>query len=75
MLTQIAVLAYLIAMCPGRTEMELARAVHGRDGYQQQVNQDCSMLVNSGRAERRGNGGPNDPYRYFPKPNPLRRPL
>ncbi len=35
--------------------------------YQQRVNQDCNLLVDRGRAERRGLGGPGDPYHYYPK--------
>ena len=31
----------------------LARAIHGDDGYQQRINQDCVMLVIEGEAERR----------------------
>jgi hypothetical protein len=67
MLTKIEIIECLIANGPGRTELELAKAIHGPTGYQQQVNQDCNMLVNSGKVERRGGGGVNDPYRYFPK--------
>jgi hypothetical protein len=67
MLTKIEVIQYLIENGPGRTEIELARAIHGRGAYQQQVNQDCNMLVNSGKVERRGGGRINDPFRYFQK--------
>ena len=67
MLIKIDVIQYLVENGPGRTEIELARAIHGLRGYQQQVNQDCNMLVNLGKVERRGEGGINDPFRYFPK--------
>ena len=60
------VLHYLIRKGPGRTELELARAIHGDKAYQQGVNTHCSMLVIEGKAERRGAGGPGDPYRYWP---------
>lgn len=62
---QISVLKFLVEKGPGRTEIELARAIHGEGAYQQQVNQDLRMLVDSGAVERRG-GGPDGPYRYFP---------
>ena len=67
-LIQIDVLHYLIEKGPGRTEHELADAIHGENGYQQRVNQDCGILINRGFVERRGAGGPNDPYRYYPRP-------
>lgn len=66
-LAQIDVLAYLIRVGPGRTEAQLADAIHGDAAYQQRVNQDCRMLAEQGVVERRGGGGPSDPYRYFPK--------
>jgi hypothetical protein len=52
---------------PNRTALELSRAIHGNEGYQQLVHQDCERLVNSGRVERRGTGVPGDPFRYFPE--------
>jgi len=67
MLTKIDVIEYLIENGPDRTEIELSKALYGPTGYQQQVNQECSMLVSSGRVKRRGAGGVNDPFRYFPK--------
>jgi hypothetical protein len=66
MLIQVNVLEYLISKGPGRTAVELARAIHGGRAYQPQVNQDCALLVASRKAERRGGGGVGDPYRYFP---------
>ena len=67
MLTQADVITFLVLKGSGRTERELAQAIHGNNAYQQQVNQDCQMLVLRGKVERRGQGGPADPYRYFPK--------
>ena len=66
--TIIQVLEFLISNGPGRTEMELAAAIFGDNdkAYQQRVNQDCRMLVNKGVVERRGKGGPADPFKYFP---------
>ena len=58
------VLLFLIEKGPGRTEAELAEAIFGRAGYQQRVNGDCTLLVSRGQVERRGSGGPSDPYRY-----------
>lgn len=63
---QIDVLHFLIEKGPGRTEIELARAVHGDKAYQQQVNQDLTLLVGRGMVKRCGEGGQHDPYRYFP---------
>lgn len=60
------VLRFLIEKGPGRTEAELARAMYGADGQQPQVNQDCRILERRGLVERRGVGGPGDPFRYFP---------
>jgi len=65
-MTQYDALQYLIAHGPGRTELELARAIHGDKAKQQRVSQDCTMLVIEGRAERRGVGRRKDPYRYWP---------
>lgn len=65
-MTQQALLRALITKGPGRTEVELAKAIHGPSGYQQQVNQDCSMLVGCAAVERRGDGGVTDPFTYWP---------
>jgi hypothetical protein len=60
------VLQFLIENGPGRTEAQLAEAIFGNLGYQQRVNGDCRLLESQGRVERRGSGGPTDPYKYFP---------
>ena len=52
---------------PGQTERELAEAIFGKGARQQRVNGDCALLANRGEVERRGAGGPSDPFRYFPK--------
>lgn len=67
MLVQTQVLKHLILKGPGRTQVELATAIHGRNGYQQRVNQDCALLIHGGEVERRGSGRPGDPYRYYPR--------
>jgi transcriptional regulator with XRE-family HTH domain len=54
----------IVAARPGITESELAKAIKGKSGYQQQVNQDCRILVSNGLIERQGTGGKSDPYRY-----------
>lgn len=55
------VLQYLIERGPGRTEVELARAIHGDKGYQQQVNKDLALLLGKATVTRRG-----EPWRYYP---------
>jgi hypothetical protein len=65
---KIDVLEYLIQHGPGRTELELAKAIHGPDGYQQQVNQDINLLIGRGKIERRE----ETPYRYYPAKGSLR---
>jgi len=67
---QMDVLKFLIEKGPGRTEIELARAIHGDTAYHQQVNQDLRMLSEREEIERRGDGGQHDPYRYHPKQKP-----
>jgi len=59
------VLVFLIERGPGRTEQELAEAIYGPGGYQQEVNGECRLLVQRGHIERRGEGGQADSYRYF----------
>ena len=66
MLTIADVLPFLIENGPGRTEAQLAEAIFGHAGYQQRVNGDCRLLLSRGCIERRGDGGPSNPYRYFP---------
>ena len=55
----------LIQKHPGKTEMELAKALFGPRTYQQRVNSDCHLLINRGLVERRGMGGLSDPFRYY----------
>ena len=66
MTTILDVLQFLIKEGPGRTERELAESIFGKEGYQQRVNSECNMLIIQGQVERRGKGGPSDPYRYHP---------
>ena len=59
------VLEFLIEKGPGRTEVELAKAIYGPTGYQQQVNEDCRRLEKGNKVERRGD---RPPFRYYPRP-------
>jgi hypothetical protein len=66
MATTLEMLDDLISMRPGKTERELAEVLWPRKGYQQRVNQDCRELIRLRKVERRGPGGPGDPFRYYP---------
>jgi hypothetical protein len=57
----------LIRETPGLTATELAYRLFGiNEGYSQRINTECRALAHLGRIERRGSGGPGDPYRYYP---------
>jgi hypothetical protein len=71
---QIDVLEFLIEKGPGRTQVELAKAIHGDDGHQQQVNQDLNLLTDKGKCEKRGDDGAENSFRYFPSRGPQRGP-
>lgn len=58
----IDVLFGLIERRPGLTQVELAEAMFGDTGYQQRVNQDCTLLERRGLVEAR-----ETPMRYYPK--------
>ena len=60
------VIEFIIHKRPGITEAELAEAIYGGRGYQQQVNQDCRRLESGKKVERRGAGGSSDPFKYYP---------
>ena len=70
-LAQIDVLLCLIENGPGRSALELARAIYGAVGSELRVQQDLMRLVGSGEIERRGIGSLTDPHSYYPIP--LRR--
>lgn len=56
----------------GRTEIELAALIFGRDkAYQQRVNSTCRRLVSERKIVRKGKGGASDPFTYHLPP--LRR--
>lgn len=52
---------------PGMTELELAKAIYGQSAAQQQANAHCRALLAQGLVERRGSGGREDPFIYYPK--------
>lgn len=54
----------LIVARPDLTEAEIAERPFGGSGYQQRVNPVCRELVRELWVERRGSGGPGDPFRY-----------
>ncbi len=56
----------IIRSKPGLKATEIAAELYGASGYHQRVAAECRALVHIGRIERRGDGGPGDPYRYFP---------
>jgi len=56
----------IVRATPGLTATEIARALSGVDGYGEQVRSSCQALYSAGRIGRTGNGGPADPFRYYP---------
>jgi hypothetical protein len=51
---------------PGMTAADIARALFGPRGFQQQINPSLLGLYREGRIDRRGYGGSGDPYTYHP---------
>jgi hypothetical protein len=56
----------LIRERPGMKATELAMAFYGPSGYYDRIGGLCRQLFQAYRIERRGNGGPGDPFRYYP---------
>jgi len=56
----------IICEKPGLTATQIARVLFGASGYGERVNHICLALARVGRIERRGRGGPGDPFTYFP---------
>ena len=56
----------LVNRTPGLTEPEISEALLGSGSRQQRVNPSCRELSQLGRIERRGLGGPGEPFRYYP---------
>lgn len=65
-LRQEAVVRYLIEMGPGRTALELSRAIYGQEILYGRVGSVCRSLQARGLVRRKGSGKRNDPYRYWP---------
>ena len=57
---------HMIRSTPGLTATKLAEKLFGIHGHHARVSAECRMLAYFGRAERRGSGGPGDPFRYYP---------
>jgi hypothetical protein len=66
----------LVRRSPGITAVEIASDLFEGGADPQRLDSDCEWLVSQGRLERRGNGRPSDPYRYYvvlpSPPKPLR---
>lgn len=65
-MTLIEALRFLIVNGPGRTESQLSEAIFGDLEHQERIGDECNLLVRNGLIIRRGEGGPADPFRYFP---------
>jgi hypothetical protein len=55
----------LIRKQPGSTATQIAEGLYGFEGYHQRVSNTLRLLCAVGRIERRGGGGPGEPYRYY----------
>jgi hypothetical protein len=56
----------VIRSSQGLTASQIARRLFGIDGYAERVNGVCRVLAQFGHVERRGRGGPGDPFTYYP---------
>ena len=57
----------LVRMAPGLTATRLAKKLYGVDGYNERVTGALRELCGSGQIERRGSGGPANPFTYYPR--------
>jgi len=55
-----------VSKTPGKTQRDIAEGLYGKNGYQQQVNQEVRGCVFLGYLREEGRGGTGDPYRYYP---------
>ena len=55
----------LIRKHPGSTATQIAEGLYGFEGYHQRVSNTLRLLCAVGRIERRGSGGPGEPFRYY----------
>ena len=60
---------YQIYTGPGRTELELTRALFGEKMLFSRINMQIRKLMDTGRIYRVGKGNRSDPFRYFSKAN------
>jgi hypothetical protein len=51
---------------PGLTATQIAVGLFGVRGYRQLVATTLRVLCAAERVERRGHGGPGEPFRYYP---------
>jgi hypothetical protein len=56
----------IIRLKPGLKASQIAAEIFGEAGYPERVNALLRVLCRVGRIERRGSGGPGDPYTYHP---------
>jgi hypothetical protein len=51
---------------PGLTATQIAKVLYGPHSYGERVRTACLMLSMAGQIERRGRGGPAEPFTYYP---------
>ena len=56
----------IIRLKPGLKASQIAAEIFGEAGYPERVNALLRVLCRVGKIERRGSGGPGDPYTYHP---------
>jgi hypothetical protein len=59
----------LIRATPGMTASQIATTLFGENGYGERAGMYCLYLWRFGRIERRGKGGPGNPFRYYSRPS------
>lgn len=64
-MTNADALEFLVNKGPGRTELELAKAIYGDRGEQPMVQHDITSLEDKGKVVRRGTGDGADPFRVY----------
>jgi len=64
-MTNAEALEFLVNKGPGRTELELAKAIYGDRGEEPMVQQDIVSLEGQGKVVRRGAGDTTDPFRVY----------
>jgi hypothetical protein len=62
----VAHIPLFIQHSPGHTAAQISQALFGLAGYHERVGNTLRMLSDLGNVERRGGGGPGDPFRYHP---------